>query len=269
MTTQDEKLVRQRRQRSRQAIELAMQGRWREAVAANEVIIENFPNDVDAYNRLGRAYMELGEYAQAKDAYNRALGYDPYNAIAKKNIQRLSHLRGTAVSTEGESRRVEPQQFIEEVGKAGVVNLHALGKRDVRARMVAGDRVYLKIDKSNLVVEDGRGEYLGTVDPRHALRLIKLMEGGNKYSAAVVSSVEEAMTIIIRETYQHPSQAGKLSFLTRLEDFKPVAERVFRLEAEQEEEVPAESGYTIIGGEEGEVLTEEAQMSDEMINEEE
>ncbi len=268
MTTQDEKLVRLRRQRSRQAIDLAMQGRWREAVAANEVIVENFPNDVDAYNRLGRAYMELGEYAQARDAYNHALGYDPYNAIAKKNIQRLSHLRGTAVSTEGESRRVEPQQFIEEVGKAGVVNLYALGRKEARARMVAGDRVYLKIDNSKLVVEDGRGEYLGIVEPRHALRLIKLMEGGNKYSASVVSSVEEAMTVIIRETYQHPGHAGKLSFPTRLEEFKPVAERVFRLEAEQEEEVSEESGYTIIGGEEGEVLAEEAQMADDMVNEE-
>ena len=127
MTTRDEKLVRLRRQRSRQAIELAMQGRWREAVAANEVIIGNFPNDVDAYNRLGRAYMELGEYAQARDAYKHALDYDPYNAIAKKNIQRLGYLKGTAVGTEGESRRVEPRQFIEEVGKAGCM-LWASGK---------------------------------------------------------------------------------------------------------------------------------------------
>jgi tetratricopeptide (TPR) repeat protein len=267
MTTQDEKLVRLRRQRSKQAIDLAMQGRWREAVAANEVIVESFPTDVDAYNRLGRAYMELGEYAQAKNAYKRALKYDPHNAIAKKNLQRLNYLGETAVSTEGEFRKVEPQQFIEEVGKAGVVNLYGLGRKEVRARLVAGDKVNLRIDNHNLVVEDGRGDFLGIVEPRHALRLIKLMEAGNKYSASVVSAVEEAMTIIIRETSQHPGQVGKLSFPTRLEEFKPVEERVFKMEAEMEE-LPEESGYTIVGGEEGEVLPEEAQMADEMINEE-
>ena len=63
MTYQEERLARLKRQRSRQAIDLAMQGRWQEAVAANKYIIEDFPTDVDAYNRLGRACMELGEYA--------------------------------------------------------------------------------------------------------------------------------------------------------------------------------------------------------------
>ena len=59
MSYQEEEQVSLRRRGSKQAIALAMQGRWREAVAANKSLIESFPNDVDAYNRLGRAYMEL------------------------------------------------------------------------------------------------------------------------------------------------------------------------------------------------------------------
>ncbi len=31
------------------------------------------PNDVDAYNRLGRAHIELGEYSLAREAYKRGL----------------------------------------------------------------------------------------------------------------------------------------------------------------------------------------------------
>ena len=54
-----------------------------------KAIIENFPNDVDAHNRLGKAYMEMGEYAKAKEAYEKALQLDQYNTIAKKNLQRL------------------------------------------------------------------------------------------------------------------------------------------------------------------------------------
>jgi len=258
MSYQEEEQARLIRQRSKQAIALAMQGRWREAMAANKSLIESFPNDVDAYNRLGRAYMELGEYAQSREAYRRAIELDPYNNIAQKNLQRLSHLEEGGVSPEDDSRQVEPQHFIEEIGKAGVVNLYRLGPPVVLARMVAGDKVYLKIEGSNLIVESGRGEYLGQVEPRHGQRLVRLMEGGNQYTAAVIRSTEDMITIIIRESYQDPSQAGQLSFPSRgLEGVRPyVSDRIFRREREGEE-VVEELGYTIIGEDGVELLPEE------------
>ena len=261
MSYQEEKQVRLRRRGSKRAIALAMQGRWREAVAANKSLIESFPNDVDAYNRLGRAYMELGEYSQAREAYRRAMELDPYNAIAKKNLSRLSHLGEGTAGSEAGFHKVEPQHFIEETGKAGVVNLYRLAPPQVLARMVAGDRLYLKVDGASLVVRNGRGEYLGQVEPRHKQRLIKLMNGGNKYIATVISSTEEMMTIIIREVYQDPSQAGQLSFPPKVvERVHPyVGDRMLRRELEREEEMVEEPGYTIIGGEEGvELLPEES-----------
>ena len=272
MTYQEERLARLKRQRSKLAIDLAMQGRWRDAVAANKLIIEDFPKDVDAYNRLGRAYMELGEYAQAKEAYRRTTELDPFNAIAKKNLQRLSYLGEAVASSGGEEPKVEPHHFIEEIGKAGVVRLYYLAPKEIRARMVAGALVYLKIDGLSLVVENSRGEYLGQIDPRHGQRLIKLMDGGNRYSAAIVSSTEETMTIIIREVYQDPSQAGRLSFPSKgAEEVRPlIDERVFKLESEYEEEAVEEPGYTIIGGEQIEVLPEEnAGINEGMVNDEE
>jgi tetratricopeptide (TPR) repeat protein len=212
MAYQEEEQVRIRRQRSKNAIALAMQGRWREAVAANKEIIESFPNDVDAYNRLGRAHIELGEYTLAKEAYTKAVELDAYNIIAQKNLRRLSYLGEAAASLEADSDKAKPEHFIEETGKAGVVNLFRLAPQGVLAKLVAGDRVYLKVNDGNLSVENGRGEYLGQVESRHAQRLIKLMAGGNKYAAAIVSSAEDRVAVIIREVYQDPSQAGQLSF---------------------------------------------------------
>jgi len=118
MSYQEEEQVGQRWRRSKQAVALAMEGRWREAVSANQSLIENFPNDVTAYNRLGRAYMELGEYSQAGEAYRRAMELDPYNVIAKKNLERLSRLGEAVVDSQGGLDKVEPQQFVEETGKA-------------------------------------------------------------------------------------------------------------------------------------------------------
>ena len=259
MTYQEEKQVRLRRQGSKQAIALAMQGRWREAVAVNQSVIQSFSNDVEAYNRLGKAHMELGEYSQAREAYSRAMELDRYNAIARKNLQRLSHLGEAAVGLEGGSDKAEPQHFIEEIGKAGAVNLYSLAPLEILARVVAGDSVYLRIDGHSLVVENSRGEYLGQVEPKHGQRLIRLMEGGNEYKAAVVSSTEDAISVIIREVYQDPGQAGRLSFPSRqFEGIQPYAsDRIFRRELEYEEELVEAPGYTIIGGEGIEVLPKE------------
>jgi Flp pilus assembly protein TadD len=74
------------------AIALAMQNRWSEAADINRKIIELYPNDADAYNRLGKALMEMGRYRDALATYQRAIELDPNNIIAKKNVERLMHL---------------------------------------------------------------------------------------------------------------------------------------------------------------------------------
>ena len=96
------------------------------------------------------------------------------------------------------------------------------------------------------------------------------MEGGNKYSAAVVSATAEGnVSVIINETYQDPSQAGRLSFPQRDGEpshWTPAGDRMIRRELEYEESLPGETSYTIVGGEEGEepeVFVEETSDSDE------
>ena len=259
MPYREEEQVRLKRQNSKLAIALAMQGRWREAVAINMDIIGSFPNDVDAHNRLGKAYMELGEYAQAREAYHRAIELDPLNAIAQKNLRRLAHLEEAAVSPKGGSELAEPQSFIGEVGKAEVVNLYRLAPPAILARMVAGDRVYLKRKEAGLIVENGRGEYLGEVEARHAQRLLKLMLGGNRYTAAIVSSNEGMVTVIIREVYQEPSQAGQLSFPGKgpEEPRSHVGDMIIKRELAYEEEAVEEPGYIIIDEEGVEVPLKE------------
>ena len=270
----EEETVGLRQWRSKQAIDLAMQGRWREAVAANQGLIESFPSDVSAYNRLGRAYMEVGEFSYAWEAYGRAIELDPYNTIARKNLNRLSHLREATVGSP-EGSHVEPRHFIEETGKAEVVNLYHLGPPEVVAKMVAGDKVHLKIDGSSLTVENGRGEYLGQVASKLGPRLIKLMAGGNEYTAAVVSSTEDTAAIIIREVYQDPSQDGRLSFPAK--EFKSprpyISDRVIRhehdLEFGEEETVEEESDYSIVGVEDKELPAEASSNIDDKDNNEE
>ena len=199
-------------QLEKEAIALAIQGRWEEAVAANKSIIEKFLTDIGAYNRLGRALAELGEFTQAKEAYSKALELAPNNVIAAKNLTRLASLSEPKATLGSEHHKVAPELFVTETGKAGVVNLCNLAPSEVLARMAIGDQVRLRVEGQRLVVENRRDEYLGEVEPKYGLRLTKLIGGGNRYAAAILSVERDGVRVIIKEEYQHPSQEGHLSF---------------------------------------------------------
>jgi tetratricopeptide (TPR) repeat protein len=222
---------------SKQAVSLAMEGRWQEAIEVNKAIIEKFPNDVEACNRLGKAYLETGEYALAKTTYQKALELDQYNTIAKKNIQRLELLGSGAAAPSASAEKAVPNLFIEEIGKAGVVILYQIAPSDRLVKMMAGDKVFLKPQDSSLVVMNVREEYLGLVPTKFAHRLLKLIAGGNKYTCVVVNSNENAISVIIRETYQDPSQIDQVSFPGRkLEEIQPFAgDHIFASEIEGED----------------------------------
>ena len=80
------------------------------------------------------------------------------------------------------------------------------------------------------------GEYLGQVEPKLAFRLSQLMEGGNRYEAAITSVVVDKISVIIREVFQDPSQVGKVPFPSKGSDgFRSdIKESVIRYELEQE-----------------------------------
>ena len=176
-----EEKARLQRQMSEEAIALAMKGRWKEAISVNQSIIEVVPTDVDAYNRLGKAYIELGEFGQAKEAYAKTLELSPHNAIAKKNLEMLSQKENTRVAKKKARSKAPPRFFIGEIGKTGMVSLQKSSSGAALAGMTVSDRVYLKVVGHNVLAENEQGEKLGTVEPQHGNRLAKLMAGGNKY----------------------------------------------------------------------------------------
>jgi hypothetical protein len=273
-----EEKARLRQRLSKEAIDLALQGKWEEAQAINRDLIERFPSDVEAYNRLGRALTELGEFDRAKEAYLKALQLAPENTIAKKNLARLTSLSESMATlkrshqktstSKAQAPRVALDLFITEVGKAGVVSLHSVAAVKVLAKMGFGDQVHLKAKKQHLIVTSEDGEYLGEVEPRQGLRLIKLMRGGNKYDAVILNVEEDKVQVIIKEIYQHPSQVGHPSFpvkatehlRTRIKEsllrrgiitdegeLIPESEYLGEEEELGAEEEPLPEGFTVVG----------------------
>jgi len=211
-----EEKARLKKQWTELAVKQAQEGQWEEAVHTNKNILNLFPQESDALNRLGKAYTELGQYAEARQAYSQTLKCNPLNSIAKKNLERLVSLQEVpAAAAPASLDRIDPRAFIEETGKTGVTELINPAPASVLARVSYGDRVNLQVNGHRLLVHNAAGEVIGQVDPRLANRLISYIEGGNRYGAAILAVEPNRIRVIIREEYQHPSMFGKVSFLSQ------------------------------------------------------
>lgn len=107
-----------RKQWGNRAVEMALMGRWDDAVQANLQILDLFPDDAQARNRLGKAYYELGRLEDAVAAYEQSLQKEPSNNIARKKLAELyAQLKRQpdAESGEGEPADEDAEEEQEEV----------------------------------------------------------------------------------------------------------------------------------------------------------
>jgi tetratricopeptide (TPR) repeat protein len=217
MELRTENLVRSKKELTNDAIARALNGEWERAAEVNRVILDLCPGDVEAMNRLGKALIELGQYEEAREVLGEVVRTSPYNTIAKKNLARLDQL-GSAPAPHKQMRKGggAPQIFIEESGKSGTTVVQRSASGRVVARIAPGDPVTLEVENGAVIsVYAQDGEYLGRVEPKLGKRLIGLINGGNRYEAAIIGVNDRGISIIIRETYRHPSLHNVCSFPTK------------------------------------------------------
>jgi tetratricopeptide (TPR) repeat protein len=233
--------TRLKRQLTEQAIDAAAQGDWTVAADINRRLLE-LGSSVESENRLAKALWEMGELAEAREHYQTALAIDPTNRIAERNIGRLRMLQaeaGKKITPSPQDSKAPVAIFIEETGKTGFAHLVDLPEPKKLAVVNPGDAVELSPDGPRLAAQSN-GVHIGYVEPRVAARLLKLIADGNKYSAGVTSIGERDVRIIIRETYQDPSNYGKVSFPTaaKVSDLRPYTKgTLIREELELEDEL--------------------------------
>lgn len=206
-----------------EAVQLAIAGKWDEAVKLNRFIVESFGADEETQNRIGKGLAELGKLKDAKAAYEAALKLNPMNSIAKKNAARINTLLHQKEGLKVGGTRVDLNLFVEEMGKTMITALEG-ASGDICSKVAAGDVAELRIDGDGIVAETSRGVKLGQLEAKMARRLIKFMRGGNRYQGGVTACDGSTVKLIVRETYQDPKFAGKPSFPMRRKrevEFRP------------------------------------------------
>ncbi len=223
MKTESSEHLKTRSQYGEDAVQLAISGKWDDAVKLNKFIIDSFGTDEETQNRLGKALSELGKLKDAKLAYEAALKINPMNSIAKKNAARINTLLHQKEGLKVGGTRVDLNLFVEEMGKTIITTLES-SSPDICSKVAAGDVAELRIEGDGIAAETSRGVRLGLLEAKMARRLIKFMRGGNRYQAGVTSCDGSAVKLIVRETYQDPRFAGKPSFPMRRKrevEFRP------------------------------------------------
>jgi len=243
LKTESSEHLKPRSQYSDDAVQLAIAGKWDDAVKLNKFIIDSFGADEETQNRLGKALSELGKLKDAKSAYEVALKLNPMNSIAKKNAARINTLLHQKEGLKAGGTRVDLNLFVEEMGKTIITTLESSAP-DICSKVAAGDVAELRIEGDGIAAETSRGVRLGLLEAKLARRLLKFMRGGNRYQAGVTSCEGSAVKLIVRETYQDPHFAGKPSFPMRRKrevEFRPYTKesllaREVEVFAEDEEE---------------------------------
>lgn len=210
-----------KRQMIEDARTAALAGHWNQAIALNQRILERAPKDAEAHNRLGRAFLALGRYTEAIEAYADALRADPANLIARRNLQRLDVLRhrgdtpaADAATDRDDDETATPNttMFVEEVGKTWVDELVNPPDSEVLVDVYPAEQLELVVDGNRLVVKTKDGRRLGEIEAKTADHIIQLMAGGNRYEAYSLGLSAHSLRVILRETYHDPSLAEKISF---------------------------------------------------------
>jgi tetratricopeptide (TPR) repeat protein len=206
-----------------EAINAALDRNWKQALELNQEIAERYGVDEETHNRLGKAYTELGKLDDALSAYRATLELNPLNAIAIKNVTRLTGLIEEKADLPKGQSAVDVNAFVEEMGKSALASVVLESGFDP-ALVAPGDQVELVPDGDSLRVQTTSGKAVGRVESRLARRVLKFIAGGNKYAAVVATSDGSALRIIIRETYQAPEFAGMPSFpASKSQEFRAYA----------------------------------------------
>jgi len=252
LKTESGEHLKPRSQYAEDAVQLAIAGKWDDAVKLNKFIIESFGADEETQNRLGKALAELGKLKDAKAAYEAALKLNPMNSIAKRNAARINTLLHQKEGLKVGGTRVDLNLFVEEMGKTIITTLENAAS-DICSKVAAGDVAELRSEGDGIVAETSRGVRLGLLEAKLARRLIKFMRGGNRYQAGVTSCEGSTVRLIVRETYQDPHFAGKPSFPMRRKrevEFRPYTKesllaREVEVFAEDEEEESLVAGAPV------------------------
>ena len=193
------------------AIKQALKGDFLTACKTNEQILKQDPKNIDALNRLGQAYLQLGHLQKAKTVYCKALRLDRFNPIAKRNLEKIKDFP-TKKLKQNQSLCKSKINFLEEPGKTKLVALLRLGETKNLVKLLTGQLLHFINRRKVICLYDNEKSYIGRLPDDLSRRLIWLIKRGNCYQAHVKSVEKKRILVFLKETKQAEKNHNYTSF---------------------------------------------------------
>lgn len=189
------------------AIEAAKSADWPQAVTINQDILVHQPQDVEALNRLGLAYLRLGEEKKAKDTFKQVISFDAANIIANKHLNKLKNKEVTTDIIFDNAN-----DFIEEPGKSKVITLHRLTDKNRLVSLKVGQVCQLQNKNRYISVVDENGKHVGALPDDISFRLCRLIQAGNEYRTVIYKVNDKQCCVQVKETKRSKKNEQIVSF---------------------------------------------------------
>jgi len=184
------------------SIQQALNGNWKNAIKLNKLILKDNSHDIDALNRLARAYSEIGNLTLALKTAKKVLSLDPFNTIALKALEKWKMIKKGDIYC---SDSVKNQTFLEEPGKTKIVNLINTCDKCTLAYLDSGDEVKINAHGHKITINTKDGKYLGRIPDDISARLKTLIKHGYCYNICIKSINVNEVKVFIRE-YLRPEK---------------------------------------------------------------
>lgn len=195
----------------KEAIEAAMTSDWEKAIKLNEKIIVHDKKNVDAYLRLGFAYLQKSKIKKAKNIYRKAQKLQPGNYIISENLERIKILESKKISHLSPTQ-LNPYVFIDVPGKTKAVTLVNCGQKTILAKLTIGQEVFLLPKRRRIEVRSKEKEYIGCLPDDISKRLIIFMKAGSVFRAFIKETTLKSTSAFLKEEKKGRKVARYASF---------------------------------------------------------
>ncbi len=185
----------------KQAIEAAINNDWKTSIEINKQIIKLDKKNLDAYLRLGFAYLQFGNLNEAKKTYQKILKIQPNNPTAIKNYEKIKILLEKKLAKEigNDNLSLSPDVFMDVPGKTKTVQLVNCGQKVVLAKLNIGEEVYLIPKKRRIEVRNKNKEYIGCLPDDLSKRLSIFIKAGSEFKVLVKEANLKNVIVFIKE----------------------------------------------------------------------
>lgn len=191
------------------AINLALNCKWDEAIKINKQILKLDSTDIDAMNRLSRAYYESGDVKKAKKNTKDVLKIESSNNIAKNALIKYSK---SSSNSKSQDNIVNVSDFLEESGKTKQVSLMNIGSSKEVFCLDCGDEVILTTHSHKVSVTTSNGVYVGKLPDDLSAKIRSLVSSGYKYKVLIKSVNNNIVKVFIREIIRGKGMEKEQSF---------------------------------------------------------